>query len=135
MRVWLQHMSKLTRVLAVQPANAMSLGYSSALYRPTQLSLATSAAASAQPDFGSSAPMATKHGFCGAGPVATEPAFGSTAAAAAMEPTAMVCGDSVDDLGLLAQRADEMGISTADLEPQNMDEILGSMSLGMDMDL
>jgi len=82
----------------MQPGNALSIGpYSSALYRPTQLSLA-----------------------------------GSTPTPA---DAVLPSGDSVDDLRILAQRADEMGISASDLEHQDMDEILGSMSLGMDMDL
>lgn len=78
--------------------------YSSALYRPTHLSLAT--------------PLAT----------AADAGFSGGAAV-------MPSGDSVDDLRILAQRADEMGISAPDLDHQNMDEILGSMSLGMEMDL
>lgn len=91
----------------MQPGNALSIGpYSSALYRPTQVALA------------------------GSTPSPAEAAFGSAATAGVMPS-----GDSVDDLRILAQRADEMGISASDLEHQNMDEILGSMSLGMDMDL
>eukprot|EP00892_Ulva_mutabilis_P005111 jgi/Ulvmu1/2972/UM015_0012.1 len=102
----LQNLGPLLSSQSAPPGNALPMGhYSSALYRPTQLSLNS-----------------------GAVP-ATEPAFPSTG------PSCMPSGDSVDDLRILAQRADEMGIGTSDLEPQNMDEILGSMSLGMDMDL